>query len=68
MRKTYTNEQIIEILKEVQSGKHPSDVAGEKNVGAYSIMTWCKRAGVSFKRKSTIYYRDWEAIKRAVGL
>lgn len=66
--KHHNDEMIVACLKEVLAGKHPADVAKEHGLKAWTVVAWSKKVGIKYQRKSSVYYRDWESIKKAIGL
>jgi transposase len=53
---TYTAEFKAEIVKLVETGRTPTEVASEYGIAKSSVATWCKQSANSgsFKRKENI--------------
>lgn len=63
MRKYYTDETIIETLKDIKRGKSLSKVSKTFGVSIGIISGWCKKAGIPILGK----HHDWKKIKEEIA-
>lgn len=69
-RKRYTEEQIIGILREAESGKPVAEVCRERGVSEYSFYRWRKKFGgmeVSEAKRLRLLEAENARLKRIVA-
>jgi len=70
MKKRFTEEQIIAVLKEAESGVHPTEVCRKAGVSLHTYYAWRKRFGgleVSEARKMRELEVEAAKLKRIVA-
>lgn len=70
MKKRFTEEQIIAVLKEAESGVHPTEVCRKAGVSVHTYYAWRKRFGgleVSEARKMRELEAENGKLKRLVA-
>lgn len=58
----YDDDTIVTIVKMVKRGDSPYDLGNKFGISFMTIMGWCKRLGVPYK-KGPSKKRDWEKLK-----